>query len=326
MTVSVIIPTFKPSDSVYLSIESVVRQNTPCQTIVVENGSCTEKLKDFCDTKRVDYIHMEEAGANLARNYGAAHADHDLLLFTDDDCLLAPDCVSQHIQAHVRYPNSVIGGRVILGGFADDSIRPKWLGQPFRKALAEVDWHKQIKPEPLSGEVDVSNGLLYLVTANMSVNKDLFNSAGCFDDGAGYIGNRPTPNDEHGFLDLVRGLGTGVSLGHVIYSSLPVVNHQVTKERVTIEYFKKRFWGQGWADGRLFERQIGDRDKAMRACFDDILRKGSVANQLNNEEWQTNEKDIAIEFSKNLYVCTACYMKGVLDYFNEFENDGGVCS
>ena len=230
-------------------------------------------------------------------------------MFTDDDCELDRDFLTHHMLAHNRHHNSVIGGQVKL---KFEAGLPNWLRDPFRKCLAEVDWHKQLQPSTSDADVDVSDGLLYLVTANLSVRRTMFDDVGGFDEEAGYIGDRKTPNDEHGFLDKVR------ETGHTIYSSLPVVIHNIPESRTEMEYFKHRFWSQGYADGMLLSKQIGNKDNAIHACFDDLLRKSSVANQLNNEKFDPEtDRDVAMEFSRNLYICTAHYMKGVLDYFDE---------
>lgn len=310
MTSSLIIPTYNPTKRIVATINSARNQSTPFnEIIVVENGSSTEWLKEGCEDK-AEYVHSLVAGANSARNLGAGVASGDLLVFTDDDCELDRDFLTQHLLAHNRYSNSVIGGRVILD-FEEKC--PSWLRQPFLKSLAEVDWHVQLSPKAENADIKV-DGSLYLVTANMSVRKSMFLAIGEFDETAGYIGDRRTPNDEHGFLDRAR------ELGYTYYSSLPVVHHNIPKSRTEIEYFKNRFWGQGYADAMLLEKQLCSTQDAIHACLDDIYRRGSVAKQLNDEEFDIEtDKDIAMEFSRNLYICMAHYNRGVLDYF---EKDG----
>lgn len=308
MTASLIIPTYNPTKRIVGTINSAGNQSTPFdEIIIVENGSSTEWLMDGCNDIAF-YNHSSVAGANSARNLGAEIASGDLLVFTDDDCELDRDFLTQHLLAHNRYPNSVIGGQVVLR-FEEEC--PDWLRQPFLKSLAEVDWHKQLGSHTAHADILV-DGLLYLVTANMSVRKSTFVKAGMFDETAGYIGDRRTANDEHGFLDRAR------QVGHTYYSSLPVVHHNVPRSRTSIEYFKDRFWGQGYADAMLLEKQLGNKDHAIHACLDDIYRKGSVSHQLDNEKFDPEtDKDIAMEFSRNLYICMAHYNRGVLDYFGQ---------
>lgn len=316
---ALIIPTYKPSFLLKQTLASAAAQSQPlAEVIVVENGEKSDWLEKECEETGVHYTYLEKPGANNARNHGAKIATSDVLLFTDDDCMLDTDFVVNHILAHKRYDRAVVGGQVVLK--LPDST-PEWLREPFRKPLAEVDWH--LKFHVGNGDVDLTDRKFaaYLVTANMSVVRKDFEQLGGFDPRAGYIGTRLTPNDEFALMDAARDDDM-----RVMYTSLPIVSHYIPPERVQMPYLKERFWGQGYADAQLLFRQTENREQALYMCMDDILRKGSIADQLGNEEWDEEERVTAQDFARNLYICTACYMRGVMDYFHEFEDYISVSS
>jgi cellulose synthase/poly-beta-1,6-N-acetylglucosamine synthase-like glycosyltransferase len=64
------------------------------EIIVVDDGS-TDNTADIARQAGVRVVSQPNAGAAAARNLGAHFAGGDLLLFTDADCLPAPDWVAQ---------------------------------------------------------------------------------------------------------------------------------------------------------------------------------------------------------------------------------------
>jgi glycosyltransferase involved in cell wall biosynthesis len=115
---SVIIPTYNKCDyldAVLLSLVST--QDAPrFEIVVVDDGSCDE-TRDVVDSHRdsgdVRYVYQRHAGLSAARNHGVREASGELLLFSDDDRVAVPTCVSDHIGAHSleASPVKVVVGR-----------------------------------------------------------------------------------------------------------------------------------------------------------------------------------------------------------------------
>lgn len=95
MLVSVIIPTYKPGDYLWVCLESLMAQTFPkkdFEIILVLNG-CTEPYKSQIERyigeklqgMFVNFIHTVEAGVSNARNIGIDNACGEYLAFVDDD-------------------------------------------------------------------------------------------------------------------------------------------------------------------------------------------------------------------------------------------------
>lgn len=106
--VAVIIPTYNRADMVVEGVRSALDQETPCDVVVVDDGSTDdtlERLKRFGDAITVLAQENRERGA--ARNAGAQAAPGaDLLCFHDADDLLRPNHVSVLTQLARRHPNA----------------------------------------------------------------------------------------------------------------------------------------------------------------------------------------------------------------------------
>src|SRR3954447_24100594 len=93
-SVSVVVPTFRRAGSIGPTLEALLRLDYPSELleiIVVDDGSddgTAEVLEQFPGVRSE---HQRNAGVAVARNRGARVAHGDLLLFNDDDIVVAPD-------------------------------------------------------------------------------------------------------------------------------------------------------------------------------------------------------------------------------------------
>lgn len=104
--VSIIIPTYKRSDSLYIAINSVLNQtHTPIEIIVVDdNGKNhhTENielgLSTLIENKKIKFIkHEINRGACLTRNTGASNARGKYISFLDDDDFYETDKIEKQL-------------------------------------------------------------------------------------------------------------------------------------------------------------------------------------------------------------------------------------
>jgi glycosyltransferase involved in cell wall biosynthesis len=114
-TVSVIIPTFNRKEFLRETLHSLASQEwaaTPFEVIVVDDGSedGTEAVTagDFPFALR--YVYQVNQGDAIARNTGARLSQADVLVFLDDDVVLAPDYLRHLVDAQSEAPNRVVVG------------------------------------------------------------------------------------------------------------------------------------------------------------------------------------------------------------------------
>jgi glycosyltransferase involved in cell wall biosynthesis len=60
------------------------------EVIVVDSGSTTTETADVAAAAGVRYVRSDVPGLSIARNLGLRSSDRDIVVFTDDDCLVVP--------------------------------------------------------------------------------------------------------------------------------------------------------------------------------------------------------------------------------------------
>jgi len=95
--VSVVIPTYRPNETIYSAVASVLGQDLPgegVEVLLCVNGGDTgwqATLRErYAEEPRVRVLFTECAGANAGRNLGVAVAGRPLLAFLDDDDYYTP--------------------------------------------------------------------------------------------------------------------------------------------------------------------------------------------------------------------------------------------
>ncbi len=104
MTISVIIPSYKPQDYLWACLQSLISQTYPkdeFEVVLVLNG-CFEPyntdIQKFIEEKmqgmHINFIHTEVGGVSNARNIGVDAARGEYITFIDDDDLITPNYLS----------------------------------------------------------------------------------------------------------------------------------------------------------------------------------------------------------------------------------------
>lgn len=168
LPVSLVIPTFERPDKLRQLLESLAGADWRCQTIIVDDSSRMDLVPivdDFRDEIEIEYIRNEKnRGPSFSRNAGIVAARHDLVAFTDDDCVVTKDWMMRMYEYIRDAPGNVagVGGRTL-------SYRNSVVGR-------YCEYHKILDPWFHDGRC------LYLVTANAIFKKEKIKDVGCFDE------------------------------------------------------------------------------------------------------------------------------------------------
>lgn len=291
--ISVIIPTFRPKylREVLTALRSQIT-NYPFEVIVVENPESTEAVQTLVHNYGFRY-ETSILGANNARHHGISVAQYGLIALIDDDVIPNKHWVQQMVSLNeTNKAYSVFGGSLDLEYRATP---PKWVTGPFEQMLSRLRWDAQYPRRLNEGE--------YVVSGNMFFRKETYNAVNGLNLEAGYMGRDWKPNDEVEFVEKCK------EIGPVFYAPELKANHQIDETRLSLNFFRQRFYGQGWADGKLYLRQ--HHRKPINDIYHDHIQPKlilaetiviySVREKLCNE-------DLTREFIKNYLICKTDYM------------------
>jgi GT2 family glycosyltransferase len=119
MTFSVIVPTYNRINLLKNTLASLYKQDfSDFEIIVVNDGSTDsthEYLSSAAEEGKVAYLHHPNQGLAATRSAGLKIARGKFIAFTDDDCVLPPNWLSQY-HAKFESENAVcVGGNCITG-------------------------------------------------------------------------------------------------------------------------------------------------------------------------------------------------------------------
>jgi glycosyltransferase involved in cell wall biosynthesis len=125
MKATVVIPTFNRAARLgellrCLSVQLSAQGEGLARVVVCDDGSSDATaavVRSFEDRLPVVYVHQENRGfrAGQARNLGILRAVGEVIIFVDDDVLVAPDFVAGHVAAHASAGAHDGGRRVAIG-------------------------------------------------------------------------------------------------------------------------------------------------------------------------------------------------------------------
>lgn len=313
--ISVVIPTHGQR-FLGRTLAGLARQsNTAFEVIVVENGrnvAATRKwVEEYGPHLQVRYHYDPKTGLNRARNTGIALARGAVVALLDDDCRPADSWVEALLEAHARHDAAgTVGGRVCL----DFEQSPdNWLAGPFLQFLGSVDWSPVARP--------LSRGE-WLVGANLSFRKAIWDAAGGFREGFGMVG-RSGPqlgNDEVEFIQRVVQLGA-----RPWYVPEASVSHRISTRRTTIEWFEWRAYGQGRSDvalRRIRQPQVegpGLNGALREAASRFLVERARRCPASLHGQW-------ALRYRDNLLRCRLAQLHGMLDAIQSSSRRFSACA
>jgi glycosyltransferase involved in cell wall biosynthesis len=191
------------------------------EIVVVDNGSddgTAEVIAEWCRREpRFRRVNEPSVGLSRAKNAGVAAARGQVVLFTDDDVLVDPNWLEQHMSLMSDTHDLVIAGGPILPISHDLSAWPDWLGDASRLDLPRLDHGKLGRP---LGRWEQIWG------ANMAVPASVFARIGLWNEDVGRKGDERGTFEDIEFAERVRNAG-----GQVWFCPGAVIHHRVAAAR-----------------------------------------------------------------------------------------------
>lgn len=116
--VSVIVITYNRSDLLASSLKSILNQEYKGYELVVVDDGSIDKTKAFVkklqrDYKNIRYFYQEHKGYSAARNLGLKKSKGDIILFTDDDCIVEKMWIKKILKRFKENPSvAAVGGSI----------------------------------------------------------------------------------------------------------------------------------------------------------------------------------------------------------------------
>jgi glycosyltransferase involved in cell wall biosynthesis len=133
--------TFNRAPLLRRALASLCDQTLPpdaFEVVVVDDGSTDstrEVVRAFEHRLPLRYSHQANAGLASGKNHALALARAPLVVFCDDDDILAPDTLEAHVRAHREHPDP----RVAVLGYTD--LFPEVARSPLMHFVTEVGCH-----------------------------------------------------------------------------------------------------------------------------------------------------------------------------------------
>lgn len=176
MFASVVIPTYERPAKLEQTLESVCDQTVDeYEVLVVDDGSTGDEqaavLERFETRERFTVLRQPNAGPAAARNRGWQAADGDVILFTDDDCLVPTNWV-ESLTTGFEYNVAGVGGSLVP---REDLIESNVFARAHRfRDMMNYDW----PDEPVIGH----DGLNVGGTANVAYRREVMAELDGFDE------------------------------------------------------------------------------------------------------------------------------------------------
>lgn len=295
--ISVVVPTYNDYmlDHCLASLHKQRYPGNKFEVIVVENPKKTDRVHNIC--KRYGFTHLvSELGSNRARNTGIGRAKGSIIALCDDDVLVNEFWLQQINNDFNTYDFGVLGGRVDVS----TDFGAEWVKGEFLHYLSHVDY----------GENFFLSGGRHIVSANCAFRKETWEWAGRFNEDIGYHGNL-VGNDEVEFFQTIISSKTGY------YDNSLSVTHCPHPDRFKLNWFRKRFEGQGWADADLILR---NHKKSVEDIYHDNIQYGNMwldINEICRVREEICDEDVTRQYIRNLTICKTDYLVGFQNRIEE---------
>lgn len=244
MKVSVIVPTKDRGPAISETLDSLLRLEFPAgeyEIVVVDNCSAVEYrrlLEEYQKSfgGRIRCVREEELGLSHARNCGIRNSTGDVIAFTDDDAVVPPYWLAHLVKPFHDDPGVFAVGGKVVARFTTPP--PDWLDGRLAKYISSFDKGDH---QMLLEYNEYPRGV------NMAFRREAFEECGMFLRCLGRKGASLLSYEE---IEICYRISRA---GHkVAYAPYAEVYHLIRGDRLSRDWFAKRFYWQGRSEG-LFE-------------------------------------------------------------------------
>ncbi|MBU8894882.1 glycosyltransferase [Corallococcus sp. M34] len=152
-SVDIVCCSYNRFEELTISLPSLLREATAAreagiqaQVIVVyQNEGMPERVyemrPDWRDEPALRFVPSQPAGLTRARNVGVASSHGDLVIFVDDDVVLAPGFIMAHVRAAQDNPGAIgVAGRIRSRLDADRTTKERAVGQVRMSGFVEANF------------------------------------------------------------------------------------------------------------------------------------------------------------------------------------------
>ncbi len=115
MNTSIIIPTFNEAVTIAKTLESILQQidEKTDEIIIVDNNS-TDNTCEIIKKYPVNLIHEKNQGVTFAREAGFNNAKGKIIIFTDSDCIVSNNWLSEIKKSFLDKNTIALAGKVLI--------------------------------------------------------------------------------------------------------------------------------------------------------------------------------------------------------------------
>jgi glycosyltransferase involved in cell wall biosynthesis len=258
--ISIIIPTFNREVLLKRTLLSIEKQKTDVlyEVIIVDNGSI-DSTKILCESFRdrisnLIYIYDDEPGSLTGRHKGFERSTGSILCFLDDDIELNQNYIQNLANAFEVDIHIATGP-----SFAEFEISPPdWLSF-FWEEVPEGKYCSWLSLLDF-GDQDLVVDPNYVWSQNFCIRRETLIELGGFH--PDYMPEKFKKFQGDGETGLT--IKAAAKDYKAIYTPGLSINHYVTKERLNIDYFKKRAYFQGICESFTKLREISSGKKGLK--------------------------------------------------------------
>ena len=183
----------------------------------------------------IKLIVSDAFGLSAARNMGIRNSNSKLVVFIDDDAVAERNWLRQLVSNFDDSSVIGVGGKII----------PIWLKKNHSWFPEEFYW---IVGCSYRGLPEKKESIRNPIGCNMAFRRTVFDSAGYFSTSMGRVGNQLLGHDDTEFGIRATNIIAGTK---ILYDPLAIVHHHVSANRVTLKYFLRRSYAEGFSKAFL---------------------------------------------------------------------------
>jgi glycosyltransferase involved in cell wall biosynthesis len=257
MTISVVIATYNRATLLSACLRALEGQAfEPGDEIVVADNGSTDDTPGVVDGAAqrfrvpVRLVREPRPGKSHALAAAVASCGADVLAFTDDDVLVAPDWVARIRDVMSTTAAALVGGKVLP---LLQARVPDWLDLGSGRGFGPMGAPLALTDYGPSREV---LGPRTAMAGNMAIRRAVFDAVGGFSGSLGKLRGTLLSGEDHHLSEQVQ------AAGHLaLYEPAMVIRHLVPADRLRVGYFLRWFFWSGVTHARL------DATRALRPAM-----------------------------------------------------------